>query len=111
MKKSELKRIIKEEILKLNEASNIDTIKAKDINNVEITYTDYGRLYSTMIFLKKANAKRIRMTNDEANDFLKKQGINIKIPRNYDYDILDKIVAKLKQKNIKCTYNDAFDVS
>jgi len=125
MKKSQLHQIIQEEIQKiLVEAEDpIQTAFTKAITKdgdvklggteaknimrpklIDIYFTIYGKFYKTLVDGE-------RMGRDETEKLIKNlSGIKLDLERMNDEKLED--VAKiLKSKNIKFTWNDAFDPS
>jgi len=85
-----------------------------EIKGIDITYTDYGRFYGIYLYDKPVTAniqwkEKIRF-GDDAEKFIKDL-TGLELPSSYDIDVLDQIVAALKEKGYAADHNDAMDVS
>ena len=85
-----------------------------EIKGIGITYTDYGRFYGIYLYDKPVTAntqwkEKIRF-DDDAEEFIKDL-TGLELPSRYNIDVLDQIVAALKEKGYAADHNDAMDVS
>jgi len=96
----------------LNEFDDFENIDF-DVKSINMVYTDDGRFYGFNVYdMPGLSGKRVKLSyTEEINKFLQSKGINIEIPRGYDEDILDQIVAALRQQGIEAEHNDYMDVS
>ena len=78
-----------------------------------MVYTDFGRFYGFNMYSEPGLKGQIEKFSFRAdvNDFLQSKGIKTEIPEGYDMDVLDSIVAALKQQGIEAEHNDYMDVS
>ena len=84
-----------------------------DVKSINMVYTDFGRFYGFNMHSEpglKGQREKFSFRAD-VDDFLRSKGIKIEIPPGYDTDILDSIVAALKQQGIEAEHNDYMDVS
>ena len=80
-------------------------------DKIQISYTDPGfRFYGMYLFKDGKRFAKISF-DDRATKYLKNLGVNIEIQRGYDETTLNKIVDKLKEKEIDADYDAAMDVS
>ena len=95
MKKSELKQLIKEEIVSIlsEESSTLDKVKAEIAKNLEMYKNAEGEAAKkeAVEMLKKLNAekKRLEAERDEANEKEMEAALNIGIDQELDYDSED----------------------
>jgi len=84
-----------------------------DVKSINMVYTDFGRFYGFNMYSEPGlNGQREKFSfRADVNDFLKSKGIQTEIPVGYDMDVLDSIVAALKQQGIEAEHNDYMDVS
>jgi hypothetical protein len=96
----------------LNEFDKFENIDF-DVKSINMVYTDDGRFYGFNVYnMPGLSGKKVKLSyTEEINKFLQSKGINIEIPRGYDEDILDQIVAALRQQGIEAEHNDYMDVS
>ena len=87
-----------------------------DVKGIGLTYTDYGTFYGAYLYpvAQTANlpfgTKREKIGYLDAEEYIK--GLTgLDLPRDYDTNTLDNIVAALEKKGIFSDYNDAMDVS
>ena len=84
-----------------------------DVKSINMVYTDFGRFYGFNMYSEpglKGQREKFSFRAD-VNDFLQSKGIKTEIPEGYDMDVLDSIVAALKQQGIEAEHNDYMDVS
>ena len=84
-----------------------------DVKSINMVYTDFGRFYGFNMYSEpglKGQREKFSFRAD-VNDFLQSKGIKTEIPEGYDMDILDSIVAALRQQGIEAEHNDYMDVS
>ena len=84
-----------------------------DVKSIDMVYTDFGRFYGFYMYSEpglKGQREKFSFRAD-VDDFLKSKGIETEIPVGYDTDILDSIVAALRQQGIEAEHNDYMDVS
>ena len=81
-----------------------------NIDKVDISYIERnGRYYNTYV---SRGDQRDKLDIDDANDLLKYLGISdIEIPQRYDTEVLDNIVAQIKELEIEASHDDSMDVS
>ena len=95
MKKSELKQLIKEEIVSIlsEESSTLDKVKAEIAKNLEIYKNAEGEVAKkeAVEILKKLNAekKRLEAERDEANEKEMEAALSIGVDQELDYDSED----------------------
>ena len=95
MKKSELKQLIKEEIVSIlsEESSTLDKVKAEISKNLEMYKNAEGEAAKkeAVEMLKKLNAekKRLEAERDEANEKEMEAALNIGRDQELDYDSED----------------------
>lgn len=95
MKKSELKQLIKEEIVSIlsEESSTLDKVKAEIAKNLEMYKNAEGEAAKkeAVEMLKKLNAekKRLEAERDEANEKEMEAALNIGRDQELDYDSED----------------------
>ena len=95
MKKSELKQLIKEEIVSIlsEESSTLDKVKAEIAKNLEMYKNAEGEAAKkeAVEMLKKLNAekKRLEAERDEANEKDMEAALNIGRDQELDYDSED----------------------
>jgi len=84
-----------------------------DVKSINMVYTDFGRFYGFNMYSEPGlNGQREKFSfRADVNDFLRSKGIETEIPEGYDMDVLDSIVAALKQQGIEAEHNDYMDVS
>ena len=84
-----------------------------DVKSINMVYTDFGRFYGFYMYSEpglKGQREKFSFRAD-VDDFLKSKGIKTEIPVGYDTDVLDSIVAALRQQGIEAEHNDYMDVS
>ena len=95
MKKSELKQLIKEEIVSIlsEESSTLDKVKAEIAKNLEMYKNAEGEAVKkeAVEMLKKLNAekKRLEAERDEASEKEMEAALNIGRDQELDYDSED----------------------
>ena len=95
MKKSELKQLIKEEIVSIlsEESSTLDKVKAEIAKNLEMYKNAEGEAVKkeAVEMLKKLNAekKRLEAERDEANEKEMEAALSIGVDQELDYDSED----------------------
>ena len=95
MKKSEVKQIIKEEIVSIlsEESSTLDKVKAEIAKNLEMYKNAEGEAVKkeAVEMLKKLNAekKRLEAERDEANEKEMEAALSIGVDQELDYDSED----------------------
>ena len=95
MKKSELKQLIKEEIVSIlsKESSTLDKVKAEIAKNLEMYKNAEGEAAkkAAVEMLKKLNAekKRLEAERDEASEKEMEAALNIGRDQELDYDSED----------------------
>ena len=95
MKKSELKQLIKEEIVSIlsEESSTLDKVKAEIAKNLEMYKNAEGEAAKkeAVEMLKKLNAekKRLEAERDEANEKEMEAALSIGVDQELDYDSED----------------------
>ena len=95
MKKSELKQLIKEEIVSIlsEESSTLDKVKAEIAKNLEMYKNAEGEAAkkAAVEMLKKLNAekKRLEAERDEANEKEMEAALSIGVDQELDYDSED----------------------
>ena len=95
MKKSELKQLIKEEIVSIlsEESSTLDKVKAEIAKNLEMYKNAEGEAVKkeAVEMLKKLNAekKRLEAERDEANEKEMEVALSIGVDQELDYDSED----------------------
>jgi len=82
------------------EVNEVDTVKPEEI---EISYTDYGKLYAIYF-----NGRKIGRDKGMAH-INKLTGMDV--PYSYDLKNLEQIKSKLQDQGIDADFNDAMDVS
>ena len=86
------------------------------VKGIGLTYTDYGSFYGAYLhpIAKTANLpfglEREKLGYLDAEKYIKDL-TGLDLPRSYDMNTLDKIVAALKEKGIHADHDDAMDVS
>ncbi|MBL18912.1 MAG: hypothetical protein CMC82_03655 [Flavobacteriaceae bacterium] len=95
MKKSELKQLIKEEIVSIlsEESSTLDKVKAEIAKNLEMYKNAEGEAAKkeAVEMLKKLNAekKRLEAERDEASEKEMEAALSIGVDQELDYDSED----------------------
>ena len=95
MKKSELKQLIKEEIVSIlsEESSTLDKVKAEIAKNLEMYKNAEGEAVKkeAVEMLKKLNAekKRLEAERDEASEKEMEAALSIGVDQELDYDSED----------------------
>jgi hypothetical protein len=84
-----------------------------DVKSLNMLYTDFGKFYGFYVYSEPnlKGERNVLRSIDDANKFLKSQGINIIMLPGYDEESLDKIATALKGQGIDAEYGDYMDVS